>query len=156
MKKILLSILLLAIFVSTGFAQSDARKPVDLIKDAKKTSSTFRSVDLLQLDAQTKREAINIEEDITAYSLFDINWNQLETLKKDQPATLTIQLPVTFTNSIELELVRVDIFTPDFSVVQKSNDAVVDVNKGVHYRGIIKGDDRSIAAISILEDEEWA
>lgn len=153
MKKVFLPILLLAIFISNGFAQSDARKPIDLVQDAKKLSSTFKSVDLLQLDAQTKREALKIEEDITKYNLFDVNWNQLSSIQKDQPATISLQLPVNFTNRIELELVKVDIFTGDFKVTRGYDDSELDVDTGVHYRGIIKGDEHSIAAISILDGE---
>lgn len=153
MKKVFLPILLLAIFISSGFAQSDARKPLDLVNNAKKTTPNFRTVDLLKLDSQTKREAIEIEEDITKYNLFDLDKTMLETLKKDQPATISLRLPLTFTNAVELELVKVDILTPDFSVVRRSDDAEVDVFTGVHYRGIIKGDERSIVAISILEEE---
>ena len=153
MKKVFLPILLLAICISAGFAQSDARKPLDLVQDAKKLSSTFQSVDLLRLDAQTKREALKIEEDITQYSLFDVNWNQLESIQKDQPATISLQLPVTFTHSLELELVKVDIFTGDFKVTRGYDDSELDVDTGVHYRGIVKGHDHSIAAISILDGE---
>lgn len=153
MKKVFLPILMLAIFISTGFSQSDARKPIDLVQDAKKISSTFKSIDLLQLDAQTKREALKIEEDITEYSLFDVNWNQLNSIQKDQPATISLSLPVNFTNSIELELVKVDIFTGDFKVTRGYDDSELNVDIGVHYRGIVKGDERSIAAISILDGE---
>ncbi len=153
MKKVFLPILMLAIFISNGFAQSDARKPLDLVQDAKKLSSTFKSIDLLQLDAQTKREALNIEEDITQYNLFDVNWNQLESIQKDQPATIRLTLPLNFANRIELELVKVDIFTGDFKVTRGYDDSELNVDTGVHYRGIVKGDDRSIAAISILDGE---
>jgi len=144
---------MLAIFISNGFAQSDARKPIDLVKDAKKLSSTFQSVDLLQLDSQTKREDVKIEEDITEYSLFDVNWNQVRTLQKDQPSTISLRLPVNFTNNIELELVKVDILTADFKVTRGYDASELEVDLGVHYRGIIKGDERSIAAISILDGE---
>lgn len=153
MKKVFLPILMLAIFISSGFAQSDARKPIDLVKDAKKLSSTFQSVDLLQLDSQTKREDVKIEDDITEYSLFDVNWNQARTLQKDQPSTISLRLPVNFTNNIELELVKVDILTSDFKVTRGYDASELEVDLGVHYRGIIKGDERSIAAISILDGE---
>lgn len=153
MKKVFLPILLLTILTSAGFAQSNARLPLDLVQDAKKLSSTFKSVDLLQLDTKTKGETIKIEEDISKYSLFDINWDQLSSIQKDQPATISLELPVNFTNSITLELVKVDIFTSDFKVTRGYDDSELDVDTGVHYRGIIKGDDRSIAAISILDGE---
>lgn len=153
MKKVFLPILMLAIFISSGFAQSDARKPIDLVKDAKKLSSTFQSVDLLQLDSQTKREDVKIEDDITEYSLFDVNWTQARTLQKDQPSTISLRLPVNFTNNIELELVKVDILTSDFKVTRGYDASELEVDLGVHYRGIIKGDERSIAAISILDGE---
>src|SRR6185436_7211145 len=56
-------------------------------------------------------------------------------------------------NNIELELFQSVIFTPDFTVVTASNNLPVSYNGGVHYWGIIKGDNASIAAISIFNNE---
>ena len=55
---------------------------------------------------------------------------------------------------VELELVRVDITTADFKVVTSdSNGQAVPYEPGVHYRGKIKGDPDSHAAVSVFRDE---
>src|SRR6185503_3108476 len=55
---------------------------------------------------------------------------------------------------VELELVRVDVTTADFKVVtSESGGQAVPYEPGVHYRGKIKGDADSHAAVSVFRDE---
>ncbi len=51
-------------------------------------------------------------------------------------------------------MVQVDLFAPGFKVVTSdSNGAAVNYEHGVHYWGMIKGVEGSLAAISIFKDE---
>jgi hypothetical protein len=54
----------------------------------------------------------------------------------------------------ELELARVNILSKDFQLSATGNKGKDKLNykAGVYYRGIIKGDDNSVAAISIFDD----
>lgn len=122
---------------------------------------------------QSKREAF---DGLTSTSLFDLSnsagplLNQLNTVVSNasilefkqantsailasKPENLHFVIPSTSGN-IELELFRSNFMTPDFSVVtSSSNGQPVAYTGGVHYWGIIKGDNSSLAAISIFNNE---
>lgn len=51
-----------------------------------------------------------------------------------------------------IELVRVDFFIDDFQVMDSQIEFVVDVDYGVYYCGIIKGEFGFIVFLSIFED----
>ncbi|HEX8250685.1 MAG TPA: M12 family metallo-peptidase, partial [Pyrinomonadaceae bacterium] len=86
------------------------------------------------------------------------------TLNPDKPAVqkilrgnvefLTLPLPDGKGGTLELELAKVNILAPGFSVKTSSpTDEAIDNNPGVHYRGIIKGNDQSLAAVSVFKNE---
>ncbi len=71
----------------------------------------------------------------------------------DLPAALTLQLPY-HAETLTLDLLETSIHTPDFSVITStSGDNAVPYATGRHYRGAVRGDGRSVAAISIFGDE---
>ncbi len=153
MKKNLL-LLALAIMASQFlFAQLAPRTPLDLVNDAKRTSLSFEENRVFKLDQNSKRSDLKIEKAVTDYNVLDLDVSALRNLNQERPRTITLHIPTTFTESFELELVEVDIFTDDFQVTQASDRKPVQVDLGLHYRGIIKGDETSIAAISIFEGE---
>ncbi len=65
---------------------------------------------------------------------------------------LEISLPANSKENIELELYAVNIFAPEFKVVNGKGDEVP-YTKGLHFHGRIKGNTNSIAAISITNGE---
>lgn len=75
-------------------------------------------------------------------------------LNSPNPA-LTLTIPVAGGPAIQLELARVEVTTSDFAVGTRGNAPQEDiqVESGVHYRGVIKGNENSLAAISIFRDE---
>jgi hypothetical protein len=73
-------------------------------------------------------------------------------LNEDVPF-LTLPLPDGRGGTMELELVKVNIFAPGFTVNVASTGKEVVGNLGAHYRGIVKGDNTSVAAISVFENE---
>ncbi|GAA4397319.1 hypothetical protein GCM10023187_06610 [Nibrella viscosa] len=75
-------------------------------------------------------------------------------LNSPHPA-LTLTIPVAGQPPMQLELARVDIATSDFAVGTRGNTPRenVNVDAGVHYRGIIKGNQNSLAAISVFRNE---
>ena len=151
MIKKFLPLLLVVLWMGMGQAQSKTQKPSDLVNHARKIGMDFQNINLFTLDTQSK--SIDIDEKIQDYNLLDIDGNLLSNLRRDQPASISLRIPVQFTTPLELELVRVDIFSSDFNVLRRSDNAVAKVDAGLHYRGIIRGDESAIAAISISEKE---
>ena len=72
---------------------------------------------------------------------------------RQPPDSFTLPVEVSG-GRVDLELVRVDVTTADFKVVTSdSNGQAVPYEPGVHYRGKIKGDSDSHAAVSVFRDE---
>ena len=153
MKKPLLLIALAISCFQFAFSQSASRIPADLVKDAKRTALPFQKTTIFSLDSKTSRTAAQIDAAVEAYNLVDVDLSQLQRLGKEAPRTISLEIPVNFVDKFELELVKVNLFTPDFQVIEASDRSAKKVNTGVHYRGIINGMENSIAAISIFDGE---
>ena len=151
MMKKFLPLLLVVLWIAIGQAQSKIQKPIDLVNHARKIGMDFENINLFALDTSSK--SIDIEEKIQDYNLLDIDADLLLNLRRDRPESISLRIPLKFTNPLELELVRVDILSADFRVLRRSDNATAKVDPGLHYRGIIRGDGSAIAAISISEKE---
>ncbi len=65
---------------------------------------------------------------------------------------LTLQLPF-HDETLTVDLLEVSIYTGDFSVVTSSSgEQPVGYTPGRHYRGTVRGDDRSLVALSFLQN----
>jgi hypothetical protein len=86
--------------------------------------------------------------------VFDLSQSAVTNLLENKVGFLTLSLPNSQGAMIELELVKTDIFAPGFSVkTAKSTSEPLSGDWGVHYRGIVKGNERSLAAISVFKNE---
>lgn len=88
-----------------------------------------------------------------AGTLLEIDPAALADLQRTRPQSITLTLPGGAHGPIELELFRNDIFAPGFKVQTSGHEDTRRVNLGVHYRGVIKGDGRSFAAISVFDHQ---
>jgi hypothetical protein len=65
-----------------------------------------------------------------------------------------LYIPTGSNGNVEFEMFRSTIFTPDFNVITAtSNNFPVLYNSGLHYWGIVKNDNSSLASISIFDNE---
>lgn len=148
MKNVL--ILLLSLCWTAGFSQ--AIRPLQLVEQSKDAGLSFPSVDLLQRLPVTKimDKKIDLAQ---SYQLLSLDYSVLEQLQQERPQTIGLRLPAKANTNLEVELVRVELYSSDFSFQDAATGADLDFQAGVFYRGIVKGDRHSIAAISIFEDE---
>lgn len=148
---------LLCCVISFSFAQLNAQsiKPVDLVQSEKDLSSTFNNVSPFSPAIQKNGLVDELDASVVDYDVLNISSQTLKQFSKSAaPETMTFQVPFQTKNTtLELELVKVDIFTSDFQVTLGSTGQAADVEMGVHYRGIIKDDPHSVVAISIFEEE---
>lgn len=139
--------LLLWCFVCTvSFGQSV--EPKELVKAQK---GNFEKVNLLTIDES--RSNISEITDVSEYSILKLDRDVLAKISSDAPAAITMSLPIDSRESVDLELVKYDFFTDDFTMIEEPSGRIVKIDKGQHYRGIIKGNDQSLVAISIYKDE---
>jgi hypothetical protein len=152
MKKLLLS-LLFATICSFAFAQTPLR-PAEIVASSLEKGETFETVDLFQLNLQKSRSVLELDKATTQYDVLTVSATQAQELLRTKPQTLSLTIPSETRQSLTLELVQVDVVTDDFILRTDVSDGPIEAELGVHYRGIVSGDERSIAAISVLSDGE--
>ena len=148
--------LLFCCFCLMSFAQSAERpvKPLDLVQSYQAKSANFESVSPFSIAAQKKTMVTELDQNVVDYDVLNVDALTLQNFGSKAPAAMTLNIPSeSKSRTYELDLVQVDIFTDDFKVTLGSTGMEADVEYGVHYRGIIKGDQTSIAAISVFDNE---
>lgn len=135
----------------TSIAQSvyTSLKPAEMILESKNEGKTFKAASLFEPAAKQK----TVNGALSKYESLTLDIEKLQRLAFEAPEQMSFIIPAGQRNSIELELVQVDLFDGQFSVVESSSNRPIKVDRGLHYRGIIKGDQHSIAAVSIFEGE---
>ncbi|MBK6621324.1 MAG: hypothetical protein IPG32_10770 [Saprospirales bacterium] len=84
-------------------------------------------------------------------TLLELKAEAIEQLRQARHASMTLPLPSLESPGQEVELYRVDIFSPDFMLRYSSSlDKESSADRHLHYRGILKGNPNSLVAISIL------
>lgn len=152
MKKALLLVSVI-MYACISFAQN--MKPVaQKVNERKSKQEVFVPTRLFEITAASKQRSTELKTKVSSSVAMDFHRADAQTILQRQPENLSFIIPSDAGKNIELELVRVNLFTPDFSVAASGNNEHVDANEtGVHYQGIVKGDNSSIAAISIFRDE---
>ncbi len=128
--------------------QAQSIKPKDLVA---REAGNFQKVELLKPSQQ--RNLDQPVENLSAYHLLEINATALSDLKQQRHQNLQMDVAIEENDSYTLQLVQVDIYSDDFKVVEEPSGRVLDIDRGLHYRGIIEGVDQSVVAISIFDDE---
>jgi hypothetical protein len=148
MRKI--NLLLAFLFLTvTVFAQQAVKTHVQSLKSS---GASFAPANLFEKSDDQSRA--DISSDLDRYTLLKLDLAAVQNLKRSNQKTILLTLPVEGSASISLELVQHDIFTPDFELYASSNtEQPVDFDRGIHYRGIVKGMNHSVAAISVFDNE---
>ena len=145
--RILLTVVL-AVLWTLANAQS-AMRPNDLVEARIKTNVAFKTIRLFERAPELRSEP----QVVNGLWMF-LNMASIIPLQRERPLALSLPLPNTDGTMMELELVQVDIFSGDFAV-QFAEQTHTPFNKvtGLFYQGRIKGQPKSVAAISIFNNE---
>lgn len=138
-----------------SFGRTDNLKPIPgMIKDSKALGADFLRRDLFHTSIKSVSADPQLRQVVSNGVVLDLNKTAVQEFLNERAEFVTLPLPDGKGGTIELELVKVDIFASGFSVeTAKPTTEKVDENLGVHYRGIAKGNDHSLAAISVFNDE---
>ncbi len=103
---------------------------------------------------QSSNNSIN-QSELNKGTTLSVDLAKIADLWQRPRPTLTLTFPVAGRSTpVSVELVRIQVTTTNFKV---SSSSTISINPktdaGVHYRGIVKGDTGSIAAISIYQNE---
>lgn len=148
-RNIYLLAFLMCISTSLLFGQSSV-KPLHLVQQQKQMGATFPRVELFHtnLGASIKE----LDEAKTPHQILQLDDPLVDQVFHIQPERLL--LPIKWQDEIlELELVKVNIHASDFQVVESATNKAVEVNSGVHYRGVLKNDKSAIVAMSFSDSE---
>ncbi len=117
--------------------------------NSRKTVSNFESVNLF--DRSSKDNSSIINSAVSQASFFKLDRASLRELNTKKLQNITLTIPGGSGN-IELELSQVNFMPDDFKIVISSG-TTENYKRGLYYQGIIKGDNSSMAAVSIFENE---
>jgi len=137
----------------SGINKAKATTPNRIAKQiaAYKTTTNAKRVSPFKMwDNNLQTEYKNYVDDAVYLKLNDSELNQLIGAKNDY---ITMEIPVSATKKLQVELMKVNILSDGFKVVTNDGSVIYsDDFPGVFYRGIVKGDVNSVVAFSIFDD----
>ncbi|HAX48263.1 MAG TPA: M12 family metallo-peptidase [Ignavibacteria bacterium] len=120
----------------------------ELVK-SRRTAASFESVSMFTLSSKDNSAAL--QNAVTDAAFFALDRAALRSIYSKNAQNITLVLPAS-KGSIELELCQVN-FIPDNFRITTSDGKTEEYKRGLYYQGIIKGENNSMAAISIFENE---
>lgn len=131
------------------FAQN--YNPRTRVQNAKSNGTLFETLSLLNLN--TKKSNLKIPKEFKNYAILSLNIEFSRKVISSSPDAISLILPGK-KSSMLLELVKTNVKTDDFYIMEMPSKKVVSSGKNiVHYQGIVKNSPNSIAAISIYDGE---
>ncbi|MEP7128768.1 MAG: M12 family metallo-peptidase [Chitinophagales bacterium] len=152
---------LLMIVITTLFLQVDssyllqaqdlAVRPIaQQVKNLKNSGLALKPISLFSINAARSTEMSSSIKKSVAVTL---DMNALAAMKAANEDFVAFSFPYD-DKTITLELYKVSILTDDFTVItNQSNGDAISYTPGIYYRGIVKGDDHSVAALSFFDGE---
>ncbi|MDD1443838.1 M12 family metallo-peptidase, partial [Dolichospermum sp. ST_sed3] len=151
MKKIK-SLLIFVLIATFSYAQN--LKPVaQKVYDAYRNASSVTVSNMFKAEPANAVRLQSIEETITKATFLGFDKAEAQQIINSSPKVLSMILPNAHGNPYTFKLVQTKFTTPDFQVTSAGTGKAVEVETGLHYQGIIDGDNNSIAAISIYKNE---
>jgi hypothetical protein len=141
---------LLCTLVMVAAIGQSAIQPAQLVQHSKQKGEQFQTSQLFNI--YEGRISLG-EEAPLEYDLYELDRQALQQAISEKPSTMNFALPTANRGLVEVELVRVDLFSDEFAVIESHTNAPAKVERGVHYRGLIKGQPNSIAALSIFDND---
>lgn len=89
---------------------------------------------------------------INRYTLLELNTINIQTLLSANPEFMSCAIPFEG-NTIEVQLEKVNITAPGFTVITDKGPLQEKMPLGLHYRGVVKGSPESLVSISVFDNE---
>ncbi|MBN8641207.1 MAG: zinc-dependent metalloprotease [Flavobacteriales bacterium] len=145
MKKILLYTLIICL-PYVAFSQKKIPAEIKRYKDA-----NFNFEKLSIFENSEDKSVFKNEKIIKDASYVSLKLMEFEKIIINQYQTIELQIQFK-SQPITIELYRVNIFSSGFNIKTDTKENII-YSKGQHYRGIIKGDENSIASFNFFENE---
>ena len=139
--------LLLSIFsILNGFGQN---KIAEEVQKLQRENTQFKQVSLLTADSSISKNDIN--QVVTQSTLAKVDFNKMNQMTLNPSDFIELEIPYQNQN-IKILLYRVNPFAKDFKV-DTDKEKNISYQKGVYYRGIIKGNLNSVSAFNFFNGE---
>lgn len=155
MKKLLSFIFLLSVVLGSHAQRSDLPvKPSEAVSYVKSLGIQFEDANAMftQKPVPANKQS-EMQKVVRKSVLLNFHQTSAKRLLGSTGEAMRLSLPLPDGRNAELELVKVNLFAPGFFVNASDHPAPLDVDLGVHYRGVVKGVPGSIASISIFDNE---
>ncbi len=143
--------LFVLLFLGTGLmAQSSKNNIVKKIESQKALGFEIKPLDLLTHQHSFSLSNVKVEKEVSQADFFTLNDSDLSYFKNDPSQLIALTIPSKLYGDIELELFKTKIASDEFKVYAASDRInPYPYELGTYYWGNVKGDNESIASISI-------
>ena len=143
-----LHLLFAILFGFFGFAQT--LKPIAKeVNDYHNQKIAFKPVSLFSLDVSGKQDFY--QQSARDARVLKLEGKKLSEILSERPLAVELSFPFE-DGELTVEMVKVDIYSSDFKL-ETNKKIITDYKKGVFYRGIIKGDNKSLVAFSFFDND---
>ena len=127
--------------------------PAGLVKTGKTSGLEFQSKTLFTINPEGRNRTEIAQAGVSTYDHLQLQEEQLQALLAESPASFKMQIPSQNRQQMEVELVKVDLLAEGFRVIESDGNRPVIPEMGLHYRGVVKGVEKSVVSISVFENE---
>ncbi len=149
MRQFIFNTFLFFIFLNTAIGQAITHKPAELVKNASET----KIVTQISIFSKNDNRSSKLPSDLSNYEMINVDKQALGEIMVSANDFYEISIPAYGRSNLKLELVEVNILANDGYVISKPSNELIKVNHGKHYRGIVKGNQKSVVALSIFQNE---
>lgn len=134
----------------SSFLQAQNAGGVAKWVESYRLSGDFRPVQALSVT----QERADLQSVVDKATILETNSETLNQLLTETPLTIQFTVPNAYGENFELELVKVDLLAPGFSLGTLGTNARDNVpySGGIHYRGIVRDNPNSLVALSVFSD----
>lgn len=153
-----ISYLLCILLLSTTFVWAQVPEgaqytPASLVENAARQGQVFQPTSFFDLNRQESDVSTHpiLSRALHQGTLLSLRQESLNSFVEEAAPSILLEVP-TLEGTHTLKLVQVEIMEPGLKV-RTSSLGEVDIDPGLHYRGVVDGQTNSIVAISIFENE---
>ena len=126
---------------------------LEVVNTAKRQTSTLQKANIFKAKSSVSSVA-RLQSNLRDGLVLEVDNKALSLLNTEKPNTLEFEIERGKNEKpLTLELVKHNVFTNDFNIKTDKTDNYNISNLGTHYRGIVKGENESVVALSIFDDE---
>lgn len=141
-------LLLLLLFSTAMFGQELKQVPKQILS-LQAQNKEFKKFSLFSVNNDF--DSSGVEKEVDGATVVTLNQTMLNTIVAEKPEYL--QLAVPYNNQeVQVVLYKVQIQTNDFQI-DTDKQKNVNIERGIHYRGIVNGDINSIASFNFFKGE---